>query len=94
MTTLRRLALSVLVVAGAASASVVACRNQVPPPTLPLPAPEVTPVAPKPKEIKPRKARPRVAHVPTDAGVSDVIDLPPVVDADVPIVSDAAQPLE
>lgn len=94
MTTLRRLALELVVIAGAASAAFVACRNHVPPPALPLPAPEVTPVAPKPKEIKPRKARPRVAHVPADAGISDVIDLPPVVDADVPIVSDAAQPLK
>ena len=94
MRTVRTLGLQLLVIAGAASGAFVACRNHVPPPTLPLPAPEVTPVAPKPKEIKPRKARPRVAHAPPDAGISDVIDLPPVVDADVPIVSDAAQPLE
>jgi hypothetical protein len=40
-----------------------------------------------------RRASVRVAETPVDAGVSDVIDLPPVVDADLPIYEDAAQPL-
>jgi hypothetical protein len=40
-----------------------------------------------------RRASVRVAETPVDAGVSDVIDLPPVLDADLPIYEDAAQPL-
>jgi len=81
---------------------VAACRNDVPGPSLPAPiAPEVTRQAPKPKPIEPLKHKPRkvrvseAAHdVPVDGGVSDVIDLPPVPDATVIIVRDAAQPLK
>jgi hypothetical protein len=60
------------------------------------------------KAAKARKAKPkRVSEViapqppvfavqqpPVDAGVLDVVDLPPVVDADVALVRDAAQPLK
>ena len=59
------------------------------------------------KAAKARKAKPkRVSEVvapeppvfaagsPVDGGVDDVVDLPPVVDADVALVRDAAQPLK
>ena len=36
---------------------------------------------------------PPTKEAPTDAGVTDVIDLPPVPDADVDVVRDAGQPL-
>lgn len=58
------------------------------------------------KAQKARKAKPKrvsevieapspvfAAEAPVDGGVFDVVDLPPVVDADVALVRDAAQPL-
>jgi hypothetical protein len=52
------------------------------------------PIPAQPVPAAARKARAlRVAEAPGDAGVADVIDLPPVPDANVPIVRDAAQPL-
>lgn len=82
---------------------VTACRHTVPSPTLPM-APEVSRRSPKPPTIDPAHrtdtessefghASLRVADVPTDAGVSDVIDLPPVPDADTDLLRDAGQPL-
>src|SRR5262245_48262656 len=107
--TKRRFVFPLAVVLLATAGAFVACKTQVPAPMLPGPvAPEVTPVGPKPPPIDPKrdaeraakrkKQPPRVADLtgaanPRDAGVDDVIDLPPVVDATVAIVRDAAQPL-
>lgn len=93
-----RLALSLSITIGGI---VAACHNDVPGPTTPTPlTPEVTRQAPRPQKIDPSKHKPRKvrvserAHVPVDAGVSDVIDLPPNPDASVAVVRDAGQPLK
>ena len=97
---LKRILIHVALITGATLGAIGACRNDVPAPTLPSPIPEVTRGSPKPQPIdpegKPRRAKPkRVSQVPPDAGgVGDVVDLPPVVDADIAIVRDAAQPLK
>jgi hypothetical protein len=83
---------------------VAACHNDVPRPAIPAPlTPEVTRESPKPQPIDPKRqarkkrvsqvANPSDAPAPTDAGVSDVIDLAPVPDATLLIVRDTGQPL-
>lgn len=84
---------------------VAACRNPGPGPTIPSPlTPELSHGAPKPPPIDPKHqvrnkrvsqaAEPPTKSPPTDAGVSDVRDLPPVPDANVIVVRDAGQPLK
>ena len=88
-----RLATSLVITVGAI---VAACHNDVPRPAMPSPlTPEVSRGSPKPQPIDTkRKAKPkRLSHVPADAGVSDTMELPPVPDATVIVVRDAAQPL-
>jgi len=86
-----------LLLIGAATGGIVtACYDQVPGPAAPSPpTKEAEPLAPKPKKIKPSivemttqfgpQQEPPPAPPPTnvvnDAGVSDVVDLPPVPDA-------------
>jgi hypothetical protein len=93
-----RLATSLAITVGGI---VAACHNDVPRPAIPSPlTPEVSRESPKPQPIDPKRQarKKRVsqapdAPAPTDAGVSDVIDLPPVPDATVIVVRDAGQPL-
>lgn len=83
---------------------VAACKSPGPGPTIPPPlTPEVGHGAPKPQPIDPKhyartkrvsNAEPPTKSPPNDAGVSDVIDLPPVPDANVIVVRDAGQPLK
>jgi hypothetical protein len=79
---------------------VAACHNDVPPPAVPTPlTPEVSRESPKPQPIDTkRKAKPKrvsqAPDAPTDAGVSDTMELPPVPDATVIVVRDAGQPLK
>jgi len=104
---MRKLIVRVLLIGAATTGIVAACYDRVPGPSGPLPpTKEAKSLAPKPKKIKPSvvelntefgpQQEPPPAPPPTtianDAGVSDVVDLPPVPDAsglDAPTIKNA-----
>jgi hypothetical protein len=95
MRKLTGIAARIALIGAMTSGIVAACYDRVPGPSGPLPpTKEAKPFGSKPKRIKPEIVNPKFgaadetpepAHDVADAGVADVLDLPPVPDASVPL---------
>jgi hypothetical protein len=98
MRKLSGIALRIALIGGATGGIVAACYDQVPGPAAPLPpTKEAKPFGGKPKRVKPAIVNPKFGgeddrppvpaptHDVQDASVADIVDLPPVPDASVPL---------